>query len=314
MKKRKLSQPVQQQKNAVYICGDSFSYVSPETDMQIHWSSKLKHQLTQILPGVQVYNLSIPSCTNFTISLQIEKALSDSATFFIIVNGTEIFKTLLPTRGYRRVSKHFWKYKGVIDESYHAMLHEPFLHDTMVNGMFLGSELLDQVGRPYLPEYFAEKRLYETIGPVSLYFEKKSRQDKDFQYGSRFSDEIYEYSKQFFELEFDINIHWNRDFSLLEGKFYKIMAKGVGLVFSLGGLTEEKILRLNKDCKKMISAELEPYQTNINFWYLPRSDFMSEPTYHIHDDKIHNMIATDYFKRIQSHLNKEQHASSTTTG
>ena len=64
----------------------------------------------------------------------------------------------------------------------------------------------------------------------------------------------------------------------------------------------------------MISAELEPYQSDINFWYLPRADFMKEPTYHIHDDKIHSMIATDYFNRIQSHLNKEQYASSTTTG
>jgi len=314
LKKRKLSPPVQQQKNAVYICGDSFSYVSPEPSAKSHWSAKLKHKLSQILPGAKVYNVAIPSCTNFTISLQIEKALSDPATACIIVNATEIFKTLMPTQGYRRVSKNFWKHKGIIDESYHAMLHEPFLHDTMVNGMFLGSELLDQVGRPYLPEYYAEKRLYETVGPVSLYFEKKSRLEKNTYWEPRFSDEIYEYSKQFFELEFDINIHWNRDFALLEGKFYKIRAKGVGLVFSLGGLIEEKILRLNKDCAKMISAELEPYQTNINFWYLPRCDFMSEPTYHIHDDTIHNMIATEYFNRIQSHLNKEPYASSTTTG
>lgn len=314
MKKRKLSQPVQQQKNAVYICGDSFSYVSPETNAKSHWSAKLKQQLARILPGIRVYNIAIPSCTNFTISLQIEKALSDPATFFIIVNGTEIFKTLMPTKGYRRVSKHFWKYKGIIDESYHAMLHEPFLHDTKVNGMFLGDELLDQIGRPYLPEYFAEQKLYETIGPVSLYFERKSRQEKDPQWAPRFSDEIYAYSRQFFELEFDINIHWNRDFALLEGKFYKILARNAGLVFSLGGLTEEKILHLNKNCAKMISAELEPYQSDINFWYLPRADFMKEPTYHIHDDKIHSMIATDYFNRIQSHLNKEQYASSTTTG
>ena len=305
---------MQQQKNAVYICGDSFTYVCPDHNAQSHWSAKLKQQLSKILPGAKIYNVAIPSCTNFTISLQIEKALADPTTAFIIVNCTEIFKTLMPTRGCRRVSKHFWKYKGIIDESYHAMLHEPFLHDTMVNGMFLGSELLDRVGRPYLPEYSAENPLYETMGPVSLYFEKKARQEKNFVWRPRFSDEIYEYSKQFFELEFDINIHWNRDFALLEGKFYKILAKGIGLVFSLGGLTEEKILRLNKDCAKMISAELEPYQTDINFWHLPRCDFMREPTYHIHDDKIHNMIATEYFNRIQSYLNKEQHASSTTTG
>jgi hypothetical protein len=314
LKKRKLSQPVQQQKNAVYICGDSFSYVSPETDMRIHWSSLLKHQLARILPGVKVHNIAIPSCTNFTISLQIEKALSDPATFFIIVNGTEIFKTLLPTRGYRRVSKHFWKYKGILDESYQAMLHEPFLHDTMVNGMFLGNELLDQIGRPYLPEYYAEKKLYETMGPVSLYFENKSRRKENSHWGPRFSDEIYEYAKQFFELEFDINIRWNQDFSLLEGKFYKTIAKGVGLVFSLGGLTEEKILRLNKDCAKMISAELEPYQTDINFWYLQRPDFHQAPSFHINNPKDHANIATEYFERIQSHLNKESYASSATTG
>lgn len=314
MKKRKLSTTESQQKNAVYICGDSFSYVSPDPNARSHWSAKLKQQVARILPGAKIHNVAIPSCTNFAISLQIEKALADPATIFIIINCTEIFKTLMPTRGCRRVSKYFWKHKGIIDESYHAMLHEPFLHDTMVNGMFLGSELLDHVGRSYLPEYFAEKPLYETMGPVSLYFEKKSRLEKNTQLEPRFSDEIYEYSKQFFELEFDINIHWNRDFALLEGKFYKIIAKGVGLVFSLGGLVEEKILRLNKDCAKMISAELEPYQTNINFWYLPRCDFMSEPTYHIHDDTIHNMIATEYFNRIQSYLNKEPYASSTTTG
>ena len=305
---------MQQQKNAVYICGDSFSYVGPETDMQIHWSYKLKHQLTRILPGVRVYNIAIPSCTNFTISLQIEKALSDPTTFFIIVNGTEIFKTLMPTKGYRRVSKYFWKYKGVLDESYQAMLYEPFLHDTMVNGMFLGGELLDQIGRPYLPEYFAEQRLYETMGSVSLYFENKARRDTDFHWRPRFSDEIYEYSKQYFELEFDINIRWNQDFALLEGKFYKVLAKKIGLVFSLGGLCEEKLTRLNENCTTMISPDLEPYQSSINFWHVQRPDFHQAPSFHINDPKDHARIATDYFERIQSHLNKEQYASSTTTG
>lgn len=313
MKKRKLSTTESQQKNAVYICGDSFSYVSPDSDMRAHWSSKLKHQLARLIPGVQVYNIAIPSCTNFTISLQIEKALSDPATFFIIVNCTEIFKTLLPTRGYRRVSKYFWKYKSILDESYQAMLHEPFLHDTKVNGMFLGDELLDQIGRPYLPEYFSEQRLYETMGPVSLYFENKSRREKNSKWGPRFSDEIYEYSKQFFELEFDINIRWNQDFALLEGKFYKILAKKVGLVFSLGGLCEEKLTRLNENCAKMISAELEPYQTDINFWYLQRPDFHQAPSFHINDPKDHARIAIEYFERIQSHLNKEQYAGSATT-
>jgi hypothetical protein len=305
---------VQQQKNAVYICGDSFSYVSPETDMQNHWSSKLKYQLAKIFPGVQVYNLSIPSCTNFTISLQIEKALSDTATFFIIVNGTEIFKTLMPTKGYRRVSNQFWKYKGMLDESYHNMLHEPFLHDAKVNGMFLGSELLDHIGRPYLPEYFAEKRLYETVGPVSLYFEKKSRLEKNPPWEPRFSDEIYEYAKQYFELEFSINIHWNQDFALLEGKFYKILAKGIGLVFNLGGITEEKLVQLNEGCAKLISPDLEPYQSNINFWNLSRPDLHQLPSFHINDPKDHARIVTDYFERIQSHLHKEPYASSSTTG
>lgn len=307
MKKQKLSQPTAQQKNAVYICGDSFSFPGASDDNKIHWSNKLKQQLPKILPNARLYNLSVPTCTNFTITLQIEKAITDPNTCFVIVNASELFKIIVPTKRFVKISKHFWKHKGLVDESYAGMFKEPFFQDVKANGMYVGAELLDQISMPWLHEY-NQLKPYDTVGIFALYLENKVRKNPNYlfeskyQATSRYSDEMWQQVINFFEVQFDINLQWNQDFALLEGKFYKLLAKNIGFVFNLGGLVDSSMREIRPDYSDVISDELKPYQSDINLWDLPRVDLFTKPNYHNHIPQDHIMIANHYLQRIEKSL------------
>lgn len=309
----KKSKQLPQHTMSVYICGDCFSVPDFDPDYRFHWTTKLAFKIKHFSDKVRLVNLASPNPTNFGVGLQIEKALLDPTTCFIIVNATWIFDVIVPTKLVEPVNKNFWRHKGIINEGYVQVFKQPFLKYAADNGFYIGAELLEKFTVSETYNQPAELRLYDSIGVWSLYRERKYRETNNVD-GIRFSNKLWEDIRNFFANQFDVNVRWNEDYSIIEGKLYKLLTKNIDFTFNLGGLADSVMAPLGIDQEKIIPKELKPYMNPINMYNFPRHDLYQPPGFHISNPAEHDKIANEYFSRIIAPLKRMQNASSTTTG
>ncbi len=282
---------------SVYICGDSFSVAGSDTGYHYHWSVKLEQKIKKNYPGIRVVNASRVSPTNLHIALQIEKAILDPTTCFVIINASDIFHTVVPTNKIDKISKIFWKHKGIVTDEYAVMFKQPFLKYAKENGMYIGAELLDKFTTGEGTAGEQELNLYDTVGVWPLYRERKYRESGETK-SSRLSNELWDHLRNYYADQFDINLQWNQDYALIEGKLYKLIAKKINFIFNLGGLADADMALLGLEQKKIIPDDLKPYWCRYNLWDFPRNSLYELPMFHITSPKDHDKIATEYFDRL----------------
>lgn len=310
MKKTKQSQP---HNFSVYICGDCFSVPDLDPDYRFHWTSKLEFKIKNFSKNVRIVNLARSNPTNLGIGLQIEKALSDPTTCFLIINATWIFDVAVPTKLIDPVDKNFWRHKGVVNEGFLHVFKQPFMKYASANGFYIGADLWDQFCIAETYNTSGETKLYDVVGVWSLYRERKFRENNRVD-GIRLSNELWEGVRNYFANQFDVTLKWNEDYSIIEGKLYKLLSKGIDFTFNLSGLADSVMAPLGIDQEKLLPDDLLPYMNPINMYNFPRHDLYQPPGFHIHNTSDHEKITNEYFSRIIKTLRRLHNASSTTTG
>ena len=298
---------------SVYVCGDCFSVPDLDPDYKFHWTTKLAFKIKNFSEKVRLVNVARPNPTNLGVGLQIEKALKDPTTCFLVINASWIFDVAVPTKLVDPINKNFWRHKGVVNEGIVQVFKQPFLKYAANNGFYIGAELLEQFSIEDTYNVPAEIKLYDSIGVWSLYRERKYR-ELGYVDGIRFSEKLWEDIRNFFANQFDVNLKWNEDYSIIEGKLYKLLSKNIDFTFNLGGLADSVMVPLGIDEEKIIPEELKPFKNPFNHYNFPRHDLYQPPSFHIHNPADQDKIANEYFSRIIKTLKRMQDASSTTTG
>lgn len=289
----------------MYICGDSFSVAGNDTGYHYHWSVKLEQKIKKKYPSIVVVNVSRTSPTNLGVALQIEKAIIDPTTRFVIINASDVFHIVVPTKKIDKISKYFWKHKGVVVDGYASIFKQPFLKYAKENGVYIGAKLLDKFIDGDLPgSSFRELKLYDTVGVWALYRERKYRERGESQY-TRLSDELWAHLRDYYADQFDINLQWNQDYALIEGKLYKLLAKKIDFIFNLGGLADADMALMGFDQQSIIPDDLKPYWCRHSLWDFPRADLYELPVFHVIAQKDHDKIAIEYFDRLEKVLPKD---------
>ena len=284
---------------ALYICGDSFS----STDIRwpnFHWSERL----AQELPEFQIKNLAYAGATNLSIASQIEKALADPDTAFVIVNGSDVFRIDLPNLFLKRKDKSKDLLPANSQYTYNDFkkIGEKIYTEIYKNSFVAQDKLYDLFDHVYTEgdEHKDTTKILSSFGMWSL------APDTNFNPEYHFSPEVYDAVIEYFRNLFDLNLRFHNDLSLLEGKLYKLYSKKIPFLYNLGGLVNQKsfLSRVFPDIIKNISnqqPELKRFYSEINLFDITEDSFLTDseaPGFHIAGEDEHKKITKYYLKRI----------------
>ncbi|CAB4133263.1 hypothetical protein UFOVP257_104 [uncultured Caudovirales phage] len=286
-------------KNKIYICGDSISV--PDNDYKNHhWSEQLAYHL----PDYKIKNLAFVGATNFAISAQIEKAITDPDLKLMIINGADIYRFNTTNAFYdKTISETYvptekFYYNGVQKlaeklyiESYKNPLVEP---EKLVDLMMQDMHIID--GKRPDPR--------KILGHFGVWMLNGDKIFLDAQ--EKLSPQTMTAAIEYIENIFNLNQKFYEDLAILEGKLYKLKSKQIPFLYNLGGLTNKSsyfydlyveiidTIDRNPDFKKEY-LELNLYNLGEDF----RKMVNSAPTFHISDIKTHTKISDYYLKRIK---------------
>lgn len=288
-----------QTRKKIFICGDSFSSIDPGWP-NYHWSERLQ----KLLPEFEFVNLSYAGATNLSISSQVEKALVDQNLVFVILNASDLYRIDLPNNRFKRKNKtesivvskdeqfSYNEFKKIVEKIYTEIYKNSFV--TIDN-------FYDLFDHNYAPVYIHnDSAILSSFGMWSLTKELFDKNDKIF------SNEVRDTAINYFKFIFDLNIRFYTDLGLIEGKIYKLHAKGIPFLYNLGGLTNKKSF-LNRVFPHVVQKvessfkEFEKYSSEINLFDIKEDSFMTDanaPGFHIANESAHQEIAEYYKQKI----------------
>lgn len=279
-------------KDTIYICGDSSSHTNKDIDKEwydLHWSILLSKKF----PDKKVVNLAAVGTSNLAIGLMIDVALADPNTFFVIINPTDIFRIDIPTINVTKNIK-MPEIDITTNRETYKKWHERLYKKSYINEFIVGEKLLKEISsETHINTYSKESKLkYMTFGPWSFIREPKSPH-------KRLTAQMMNHMFGYFEHEFDINLKFATEFGLIEGKLFKLHAKGIPFLFNLGGFANPIMTFLYPEVTSVIDEDLKKYYVyTVNLPYISMSDPDELPTYHIPDvDELHR-VADEYYKKI----------------
>lgn len=284
--------------NKLYICGDSFSSVDP-TWPEFHWSERLE----KLLPQFDFVNLAYAGATNLSISSQVEKALSDDNLKFIILNASDLFRIDLPNNKLKRKDKTGSIVVNDKKFSYNDFkkVSEKIYTEVYKNSFSSVEEFYELFDHTYDTNYKNDNAIISSFGMWKL---TKELSEENY---NTFTHDVYETAVNYFRFMFDLNIRFQNDLAIIEGKMYKLSSKKIPFLYNLGGLTNKKSF-LNKVFPQIIKkidnryTDLGRYSSEINLFDIYENSFLTNtgaPGFHIADSKAQQIIANYYYKRIQ---------------
>jgi hypothetical protein len=297
-------------KGSIYICGDSICVPHIGFKNQ-HWSE----QLARKVPEYNIKNLAFIGATNFSITAQIEKAIADPTTKFVIVNATDVYRIDVTSSNFKRevtvdnavdegVFFDFTKeqVKKIYVESYkNGFVSQENLLDIFSKNVYedqrsdklfrnnpkeklvhFGIWGVSEGGRTIMHEKIKEKIPSDTLNTAKLYFKH-----------------IFNYTQRFYE-----------DLAMIEGKLYKLHAKKIPFLYNLSGLTNKKEnhYELFSDMIDKVSSihGLENFHSDLNLHNIAeivrreeKCDNEESPPYHFKSIKTHGEIANYYAQKIK---------------
>lgn len=274
-------------KNKIYVCGDSLSYVDHDDPVWAgrHWSSLLAKKM----PDKQIVNVARAGAGNLSIALQIEEAIQDPDTYFVIINPSDVFRVILPLNRDRESLKapHIDEnLTNLTDKFWHNNFFTKAYTETFTPGLELhkylvgaGSYLTNSVNERYLefgPWSFKSNRL---IGSVDF--------------------EILKYMFVYYEKHFDLSIRYMEDYYLLEGRLFKLKYRNIPFLFSFGALSNKLMKCMYPNLTKELAEELQPFFTELNLIDLKKSKIFDRPAYHMNDLDELEMVAELYYNKIK---------------
>jgi hypothetical protein len=283
--------------NKIYVCGDSFSSVDSNWS-KFHWSERLQ----KLLPEYNVVNLSYAGATNLSIAAQVEKALKDQQLKFVVLNASDIYRIDVPNNSRKTksdsivVSKNekfnYNDFKKVVEKIYTEIYKNSFV--TLEN-------FYDLFAQNYSPDYqYKKNAVLSSFGMWSLTNELFDKNKENF------PDNVLDSAINYFKFIFDLNVRFNTDLGLIEGKIYKLQSRGIPFLYNLGGLVNKKSF-LNRVFPHVIQQveddfkALEKFSSKINLFDIEEDSFLTDntsPGFHISSDVVHQEIAEYYKKRI----------------
>jgi len=276
----------------IYICGDSFSSIDTNWP-EFHWSERLQ----KLLPQYEFINLSYPGATNLSISAQVEKAISDNKLRLLILNASDILRIDLPNINLKRKDKsgsivvsdskfNYNDFKKISEKIYTEIYKNSF---SSVEDFY---ELFDNY-----------KNNNSVISSFGMWALTKELADETV---DRFSQNVYEAAINYYKFMFDLNIRFQNDLSIIEGKIYKLSFKKIPFLYNLGGLTNKNSF-LNRVFPHVIKKinkrydDLKMYHSEINLFDISEKSFITDknsPNFHIAESSSQQMIANYYYQKI----------------
>lgn len=301
-------------KPTIYICGDSMSVVDSQTK-KYHWCDVLKNEFSEFT----IKNLAFAGASNFAITAQIEKAISDSSTKLVLVNATDIYRINIPSKSFNRASIPIPSGTDEISENSNA----EYWYDTIARA-HLGKIYTEYYHNKLMPpekliDIFV-KNLYEDtrLDPRQFLvdFGLWSVSDVESNSLDRINDkitkEVLESARSYYKHIFNVNQRLYEDVAMLEGKLYKMHSMNIPFLYSLGGLTSteahyytmfpETITRIDK------IYGLDKYYSDINVYGMGEACRKRElhldksPACHFKSAEVHDAIASYFIGRFNEIL------------
>ena len=283
----------------LYVCGDSFSCVDARWP-NFHWSERLGQEL----PEFQIENLAYSGATNLSIASQIEKALADPDTAFIIINGSDVFRIDLPNLFLKRKDKSKDVFPANTQYTYNDFkkIGEKIYTEIYKNSFVPPDKLYDLFNHVYS----SSNDHKDTTKILSSFAMWSLVADTHFHPERHFTSDVYDAAIDYFRNLFDLNLRFHNDLALLEGKLYKVYARKIPFLYNLGGLVNQKsfLTRVFPTVIKDVSdqhVELKKFYSDINLFDVTEDSFITDlgsPDFHIANEQEHKKIANYYLKRI----------------
>jgi tetratricopeptide (TPR) repeat protein len=291
-------------KNTIYICGDSVSQPG-NPPQKAHWSKILEVHF----PELKIKNLSYVGATNFSIVSQIEAAIADKNTAFVIVNGTDIYRLDVPNKFYTRETKkderiplgtyrHYDSAKEVFEK-----LH----HENYKNPLVTPENLYDAIANTTSVIHGQRPDPRKKLGHFGMWMFDPDKKDI---YEENITAEVFDAATKYFDHIFNLNEKYYSNLYMLESALYKLKFRGIPFLYNMGALTTkvgyyyELFSEIIEKTKK--NPDLADHYCDINLSDHD-STFEQNGEHQINDSHIgnvdvHIMVADEYSKRIRQCL------------
>lgn len=295
---------------SIYICGDSICVPHVGFKNQ-HWAE----QLSRKIPEYKIKNLAFIGATNFSITAQIEKAMSDPTTKFVIVNATDVYRIDVTSKNFKReLSDDGVQNKDMYFDFTKEQVKKIYV-ESYKNGFVSQENLLDVFAKTVYEDQRHDRLFRNNPKETLVHFGIWGMADggKTIMHEKikeKISPDTLETAKAYFKHIFNYTQRFYEDLAMLEGKLYKLQAKRIPFLYSLSGLTNKKENHYELFSEMIDSVDsiygLDEFHSELNLHNIAeivrREEKQPEeesPPYHFKSIKTHGEIANYYACKIK---------------